>query len=317
MKSVLLIAVVLSAAGLSACAAKPTEAKKEPPAATPAAAPSGSPQLLALLPANSEVAGWTSSRPPRSFNAENLWELIDGAADGFVTYGVQEVVTAEYSQAGTGYQAVIELYQMKDPLNAYGKYSEERNPEYQFLQVGNEGYSGGTSLNFWTGPYYVKMTAFEEKDPIKQELLKLAQSVAGKVTTPGAEPREVSYFPKENQLPHTTLFIPKDVLAQSYFTNGFQALYKAGAKQSKLIVVGLESEAAARSALGRYREFVTKGGKGVRAVASPGDGGFAGNDSFYGNLSAVRAGKHIVVALGTVTEDAGKKQIADVVRNLK
>ena len=125
------------------------------------------------------------------------------------------------------------------------------------------------------------------------------------------------YFPKENQLPHTTLFIPKDVLAQSYFTNGFQALYKAGAKQSKLIVVGLESEAAARGALGRYREFVTKGGKGVRAVASPGDGGFAGNDSFYGNLSAVRAGNYIVVALGTVTEDAGKKQIADVVRNLK
>ena len=63
-------------------------------------------------------------------HAENLWELIDGAADGFVTYGVQEVVTADYAQAGTGYEAVIEVYQMKDPLNAYGKYSEERNPEY-------------------------------------------------------------------------------------------------------------------------------------------------------------------------------------------
>jgi hypothetical protein len=308
---------VLAGAVLAACGWDSTAAKKPSPAATPAASASASPQLLALLPAKDEVPGWAVSKAPRSFTAENLWELIDGAADGFVTYGVQAVVTADYKQAGTGCEAVIEIYQMKDPLNAYGKYSEERNPDYQFLNVGNEGYSGGTSVNFWVGPYYVKITTFEEKDALKQEMARLAQSVAAKVSAPGAEPREVSYFPKGNQIPHTTRYIPKDVLAQSYFSNGFEARYKAGKKESKLVLIALDSGAVAQDALARYRQVVTKGGKDVRDLAAPGEGGFSGKDSFYGNVAAVRAGTHIVVALGVVSEDAGRQQLAEVVRNIK
>jgi hypothetical protein len=317
MKRPTLTILMLTAAVLAGCRGDQAAARKDPPAAAPTASASVSPQLLALLPARNEVPGWAFSRAPRSFTAENLWELIDGAADGFVTYGVQEMVIADCTQAGTGYQAVIEIYQMKDPLNAFGKYSEERNPDYQFLNVGNEGYSGGTSVNFWTGQYYVKITTFEEKDQIKQEIVKLAQSVAAKVTTPGTAPRELSYFPTENQLPHATLYIPKDVLAQSYFTNGFQARYKAGQAEYKLILIGMESAAAAGDALSRYRQFVGKNGKDIRAVTAPGDGGFSGKDSFYGNLVAVRAGTNVVVALGVASEDAGRKQLAGVIRHIK
>ena len=94
--------------------------------------------------------------------------------------------------------------------------------------MGNEGYASGTTVNFWTGPDHVKLTAFEEGDAIAQEMTKLAAAMAAKVTNPGAEPRELSWFPKENQLPHTGKFVPKDVLAQSYFTNGFEAQVQGG-----------------------------------------------------------------------------------------
>jgi hypothetical protein len=309
--------LLLTAAGSAACDGGRTAVKDESPAAAPAAGATASPQLLALLPAENEVPGWTLSRAPRSFTAENLWELIDGAADGFVTYGVQEVVTADYRQAGTRDEAVLEIYQMKDPLNAYGKYAEERSPEYRFLEVGNEGYSGGTSINFWAGQYYVKITTFQERDALHREMVRLAQSVAAKVPARGGAPRELSYFPGKNLLPNTTRYLPKDVLAQSYFTNGFEARYKAGEKESRLIVIVLDSAAAAREGLARYREAVAKGGEGVRELRAPGDGGFAARDSFYGNLAAVRSGKNIVVALGATTEDAGEKQLADVLRNIK
>jgi hypothetical protein len=316
MKRFALMCLMLACAGFASCARDETAVTTES-AAPPAESTSASPQLLALLPAKDEVPGWSSSQTPRSFRAGNLWEFIDGAADGYLTYGLQEVVTGDYTQAGSGYQAVVDIYQMKDPLHAYGKYSEERNPEYQFLKVGNEGYSGGTSLNFWTGPYYVKITAFEEKEAIKQELVKLAQAVAAKVSSPGAEPPEISYFPKENQLPHSIIYIPKDVLAQSYFTNGFEARYKAGGKDCKMILVAMEGPAAAQTALARYQQFIAKNGKDVKELKAPGEGGFSGKGSFYGNMAAVRAGKNIVVALGVASEDAGKKMVAETVRNIK
>lgn len=315
MKRFVLMTLVLSALALSACGRGQSEQQAEPASQAKAEA-KGSPQMLALLPADNEVQGWTVAKPARSFNADTLYELIDGAADGFIAYGVREVVTSEYKQAGTGAQAVIEIYQMKDPLNAYGKYSEERNPEYQFLQVGNEGYSGGTSLNFWTGDYYVKMTTFEEKDAVKQELAKLARAVAGKVKAPGAAPQEVSYFPKDNLLPHTDRYIPQDVLAQSYFSNGFEARYKGGDKESKLVLIALPDEGAAKDGLARYKQAVAKDGAKLRDLKAPGEGGFAGKHSFYGNVAAARTGKHVVVALGTPTEEAGIKQVAAVVSNV-
>jgi len=317
MKRIALIALVIASVALAGCRKDQAAGTKDSPAAAPATAASGSPQLLALLPANDEVPGWTVTRAARSFTADNLWELINGAADGFVTYGVQEVVTADYTQAGTGYQAVIETYQMKDALNAFGKYAEERNPDYRFIPVGNEGYSGGTSVNFWAGQYYVKITTFQEKGAVAQELAKLAQSIASKVKEPAAEPPELDCFPRENQVPHASLYIPKDVLAQSYFTNGFEAKYKAGPKEHKLVLVAAESVAAAQDGFARYRESVAKGGKGVMKLAGPGEEGFTARDGFYGNLAAVRSGRHVAVALGHPTDEMGRKQLADLVKKLK
>jgi hypothetical protein len=317
MKRITVLCLLLAGLGLTSCSRDEAAKKEEPKAVAPVGAADVSPQLLALLPAKNEVPGWAQSQQPRSFNPGNLWEFIDGAADGYLTYGFQEVVTADYTQEGTGYQTVLDIYQMKDPLNAFGKYSEERNPEYQFLKVGNEGYSGGTSLNFWSGPYYVKITVFDDKEAIKQEMAKLANAVAGKITAPAAEPAEVSFFPKANQLPHTIAYIPKDVLAQSYFTNGFQAMYKAGDKEYKMILVSLDDPAGARNALGLYRQFLSKGGKDVKDLKAPGDGGFSGQDSFYGNMAAIRAGKNIIVALGVPSEDAGIKAIKEMLGNIK
>jgi hypothetical protein len=316
MKRITILFFCIAGFCLASCGNK-EGGSEETKTAAPAAASDVSPQLLALLPANNAVPGWAMSQKPRSFKAANLWEFIDGAADGYLAYGFQEVASADYAQEGTGYQAVVDIYQMRDPLNAFGIYTQERNPESQFLKIGNEGYSGGTSVNFWIGSYYVKITVFEEKDAIKQEMAKLASAIAGKVPDPGAEPVEASYFPKANQLPHTILYIPKDVLAQSYLTNGFEAKYKAGDQESKMVLLALESATAAQDAMARYRQFLTKGGKEVKELKAPGEGGFSGKDSFYGNMAAVRAGKNLVVALGVASEEAGKKAIAELINNIR
>jgi hypothetical protein len=309
--------LVLATAGFAACGRGQTAARHETPAALPHTAASASQRLLAMLPAANEVQGWAVSRASRSYTADNLWEAIDGAADGFQAYGVQEVVTANYKQAGTGHEAAVEIYQMKDARNAYGKYSEERNVDYRFIDVGNEAYSGGTSLNFWKGAYYVKITSFQLDDALAQELVKLARSVAAKVSEAGTEPPELSCLPKPDQIPHTSRYLPKDVLGQTYFTNGFEARYKAGTKESKLVLIVLDTPAQAQEAMARYRQSVSKDGKDTRDLATPGDGGFAGKDRFYGTLAAVRHGKHVVVALGTVDEEIAREQLAQIVRNIK
>lgn len=320
MTRVRVTSLVLVVAGLAACGggqtSPPSSGTTQPqvPASASASVP---PQLLALLPAEGDVPGWVPSKPPRAFTPDTLFELIDGAANGFVTYGVQAVVAADYARQATGDEAAVEVYQMQDPLNAFGKYSEERGPEYRFLPIGNEGYSDATTVNFWAGQYYVKITAFEEKEEVVRGLIELARAMASRVSVPGAEPPELSWFPSDGQLPHTSKYLPRDVLSQSYFTNGFEVRYRAGARQSRLVLIDMGSPAAAGEALARYRQFVAKGGAVLEDIASPGAGGFAGDDSFHGSMVAVRAGKHVAVALGSTGRAAGRKQVADLVQAIR
>lgn len=276
-----------------------------------------SPQLAALLPARGEVPGWAMPQKARSFRPENLWQFIDGAADRYLAYGFEEVATSEYAQEGTGRKTLIDIYRMKSPLNAYGIYTQERNPDYQFLKVGNEGYTTGTTLNFWAGSYYVKITAFEQKDEVIREMSRLAGAMAAKVTAPGTEPIETGYFPKTNQLPHTIAYVPRDVLGQSYFINGFEAKYREDGKEYKMVLVILESPEAAQYAMTRYRQFLSGGGQAVSDLSAPGQGGFAGKEGFYGNVVAVRSGRHIAMIVGALSENEGKKLVAELVGNIE
>lgn len=113
------------------------------------------------------------------------------------------------------------------------------------------------------------------------------------------------------------VYVPKDVLAQSYFTGGFEARYKVDAREYKMILVILESPEAAQKALARYRQFLSSGGKAVKDLPTPGQCGFTGKDSFYGNLVAVRSGRHIAVALRVLSEDEGMKLTAELVENIR
>ena len=301
---------------LISCAGKqdspgPTEEAGPPPSVEVSS------ELAALFPKPGEVPGWAMSRDVSSYGPESLWQFIDGAADRYLAYGFEEAAASEYAQEETGPRILIDIYRMKDPLNAYGIYTQERSPDSQFVKVGNEGYSTGTTLNFWAGSYYVKTTAFEEKTAAAGELTRLAGAVAAKATSQGAEPAEISYFPRTNLLPHTMTYIPRDVLGQSYFVNGFEAKYRSRGTDYRMILLVLESPVTSERALARYREFLSGGGKAVTDLAAPGQGGIAGTEGFYGSVVAVRSGRHVAMVLGNLSENEGKRLVGELLRNIR
>jgi hypothetical protein len=266
-------------------------------------------RLMDLLPDNNAVPGWTRGEEVRFFTPDNLFEYIDGAAENYLIYGFRQVVTADYSNPKKPSQAVLEIYRMKDPLNAFGIYASECNPDSDFKQIGAEGYIGGTALNFWSGPYYVKITVFQEDEGLKQDMLKLGEGVSQKIGQAGGMPPEIESFPRADLVPHSVRFLAKDVLGQTYFKEGFEAMYRRGESKTKLVIATPGDEAAAINALDQYRQFIASGGKVARELKAPGDGGFLGKDSYYGNMAAVRSGNRVIIALGGSSTDAALAQI--------
>ncbi len=267
--------------------------------------------LIALLPADGAVADWTKEGEPRFFTPDNLWEFINGAADGYVMYGFEEVVTADYSMESTDQSAVIDIYRMQDPVHAFGIYCQERNPDYEFHNIGAESYIGGTALNFWHGPYYVKLTVFEESDELKEELSNLANHISGKIDDPTVEPREAGYFPTENQKPRSIQFLPRDVLGQSYLRNAFEVQYQSDGTDYKIVAVLADDAESATSSLNKYKEFLSRSGE-QKVLEGLGDEGLVGEDRFYGKVLAVRSGSNLLIVLGQPSEEVGKTALASM-----
>ena len=48
------------------------------------------------LPAENELPGWSRITEPEHYEADNLWEYINGQADFFIDYGFVRVDAAEY-----------------------------------------------------------------------------------------------------------------------------------------------------------------------------------------------------------------------------
>jgi hypothetical protein len=285
--------------------------RKTPPektAASAAPAPSvGERPLLALLPATFSGGGWSRTKAPQAFGSENLWEVIDGAAETYLGFGFQEAATAGYVDA-SGIEANVEIYRMSDGLGAFGIYAQEADPRAEFLPVGNEAAASSNALVFYRGAHYVKIAAFKGGEGVKGRLRQLAEDIARGLPA-GERPAAIDRFPPGRLVAHSVRYVPKDALGQGYLGNGLEAQYQDGAKTFKLTVVTLESAEAARDALQRYRGFIATGGKVRQEVASPGEGGFSGDDKYYGRMLAIRSGQTLAVALGASSDGAAASLI--------
>lgn len=313
-KAYILCGILLLAVSFLSCAKREEKADKAAPKTAGGALSADARQLMALLPEDDAVPGWKRKSEVRFFNPDDLFEYIDGAAENYLIYDFQQVVTTEYGHPQKSSEAVVEIYKMRDPRGAFGIYASELNPNSEFLPIGAEGYIGGTALHFRSGPYYAKITVFQESEDLKQDMKLFAGRLSEKMGLPGDVLPEIAQFPARDQVPHSMRYFPKDALGQTYLKEAFQASYRKGGNEYKILIANPGDSDTAKEALARYRQFIASGGRVIRDVTAPGDGGFLGQDSFYGNMAALRSGNRIVIALGGPSADFAFAQAGAVLK---
>ena len=184
------------AAAMNASAAAPA-------IATPPAAPAGNglseaqikaeiatvpePQrtIAAMLPLGNLPPGWTlgklGERHLETFNADNLFEKIDGRAESFIDYSVRGMAYADFHPTGDDSADVqVYIFEMGNTLKALGKYAAEKPEELKLLPIGSEGYAAAGSTIFYSGPYYTQVVATSDAAKFADFALELARRIAAK-----------------------------------------------------------------------------------------------------------------------------------------
>ncbi len=182
-----------------------------------------------------DIKGWKPVSDVLSYNPDNLYEYIDGAADQFIAYGFQELRSRDLLSESL--QVTIDIYDMGTRLNAFGMFNAERPQDENVLPIGTEAYiSPPYQCLLLKDNYYVKVNAFEGEitNENSRPLLKaIAKALPGEV----GYPHELNMLPAGGKIADSEGFVRQAFLGLSELNNCVYANYKDGEKEFRCFVI--------------------------------------------------------------------------------
>ncbi|MCD6308467.1 MAG: hypothetical protein J7M24_05675 [Candidatus Latescibacteria bacterium] len=264
--------------------------------------------------------GYTITGKPAFYGPENLWNYIDGGALPYLDYGVTNVVTWSGKLGPDGFEITVDIYDMADSLGAFGIYSSERFPGYDYRDIGVEGYLTENALCFWKDRFYVKVFPTDAAPPSTDPMVLIAEALDGAIPEGGGMPSYFSLFPGENRLEKTESYIAKNVLGQDYLANAFSVRYRKGGEDGdgeyQIYILAAPSADEASGKFGRYRDFLGEYGSLEKREIGLGDDAFTGTEDWYGRMVFVLKGRFILGTMGLSDYNLAKSCLGKMANGL-
>ena len=210
------------------------------------------------------MPGWSLVTEPEHYEADNLWEYINGQADFFIDYGFARVETAEYRNDQESSSVVLEVYLMGRPQEAFGIFAAERTRDDRPLEIGAQAYLGANVLGFWQAEQYVKLTSFDDGPEVERLLIGLAEEISSRIPSQGRELETLLLFPEEGRIEASERFIPKNFLGQPYLTDSYRVGYTFDSQHLQLFVAETGSTERGKVPLHPPRGVLSRVGSGER-----------------------------------------------------
>jgi len=236
--------------------------------------------LFLAAPTCSLVPGWTQNGPARTFAPDNLFEYMDGNAEGYLMYGFLKMDGVTCQKGPVTF--VIDISDFGDVDSAFGMYSANRDLRQPQLKIGTEGQVSARRAIFTKGQYYAEIATSPEGDytaDLKQWTAALERILDGASEPPPA----LRWFPAEKQ--QSLRLVPASVLGLRLLKRGYVGIYEYG----KAFVVMEESPASATAVMQKLRARF-----GETSAVQLADEAFSATDKYLGRLCVSRKGRYVL-----------------------
>jgi hypothetical protein len=253
-----------------------------------------------------EIPGWKMTEEKRVYNSGDLWELINGAADIFLSYYFTDLHIAEYTN---NEQIVrVELYRHDSPENAYGIFTAERMPDYPQVHIGTLGYKSQGVLNFLAGNYYVKIMSAGSTEANENTIALIAAKVDTQLQQPVGLPDVIKLFPEDGKVWLTDAYIAQNFLGYSFLHSAYTAHYNDNS-EFQLFIIRSSSEDIQKM-LNQYINLVkdenVEKDKGLYII----------KDMFNGTVFLENKYNHLIGVVNTENRVAAEDLINKVINRL-
>ena len=245
------------AAGNPATAGGQTTSVPVPAAGTKAASSSG--PLDDLAP-----PGWKPLGNTQTFNADSLFEKIDGRAEQYLDYKFAGLTCVSLVNGKDEKQFVdVYLYDMGRPVQAFGVFSVDRTEGLPAVAIGREGYRSEASYFFWKGRYYVQVLASDKGAELAQVALNVARAVEKRLKDDGEPLWGLKALPEKDRIPGTVQYFAVDAMSLDFMKETYIALYRKGDARITAFLSKQPSGEAAAKTIASYEAHIKRYGKVV------------------------------------------------------
>lgn len=214
-----------------------------------------------ILPMAGFLSGWSMEGKAESFSRETLYQHIDGEAEMYLPYGFELLTSAYYLGAEGKKSLEVDIFRMGSLLDAFGIYSNYRDPDGEALKEGADGVISENQLMFYQDRYFVQLSAPSAKRPDRKTFIAFAEAISRKLPAPSASPKELNLLKAPDVSPRTEKYVAESLLGYKFFHKGLTAEATFEGKPVKLFVVLTGSETEASTTLGLYCEYLKKEGR--------------------------------------------------------
>ena len=202
---------------------------------------------------------------PSFYKPDTLYQYIDGGADVYLLYDFQLLLHQDFKAGAADMTA--DVYDMGRPEDAFGIYSAERSPKYNYIPVGAEGYRSKGVLNFFQDRYYVKLSGSGAS--VDAQLDQLAHTLSTRIGGSRSGPP----------------LLRKDPLGHPFLAPAYVVTYASTPKESKLLVSVANDAPGAKGRLDQLAKHFKQTGE-CSPATELGEGGIRAKNSFEGNISS-------------------------------
>jgi len=263
-----------------------------------------------LLPA--EVLGWKSDGADRSFDAETIFDYIDGAGEVYRAYNMKLCLSRTYTKDGQP-ELIADFFDMGSAADAFGIFTHDLDGEDWGVGQGSV-YKGGL-LSFWKDRYYAAITIDKETDEAQKALLELGRTIAASIDRDGKKPDLLEILPDFYADPHRVRYLHSPVILNYHFFISrenvlalgpeVEALLAKAVDKCALVVVRYPDEARAAAALSAFRKAMMPGA-GDPTLVQTANGMWTAADRKGRILAAVFHGVSADRAAAAVRETLGR-----------
>ncbi len=235
----------------------------------------------AQTPECSGVAGWQQQGPIREYGPDNLFDYMNGNAEGYLIYRFVNMKGVTCKKGDD--TILIDFHEMADPEYAYGLFCTNRDVRLPNEAIGMGGQVLPRRAVFAKGKYYIELAASPDKDhsaALRAFVAGIEKQIEGRATPPDA----IGWFPKDKLAPNSVRLIPESVLGLRILKHGYVGQYDFG----KGFLVPEESAEAAAQVMVKFRERI-----GQTEPAKIADEAFTGADKYLDGLCVFRKGRYI------------------------